>query len=64
MIANVARRAHDRTLKTNTTWWGMHGGEVRSVVNWVAEHRVWSFVGVVVSVVGVAVAVFLPPWGG
>ena len=43
VIADIARRANDRTLKTNTTWWEMHGGRVRTVVNWVMGHKAWSF---------------------
>ena len=63
VIADIARRANDRTLKTNTTWWEMHGGRVRTVVNWVMGHKAWSFMGVVVGIVGVAVAIFFRPWG-
>ena len=63
VIADFARRAHDRTLKTNTTWWEMRGGKIRTVVNWVLEHKAWSFMGVVVGIVGVAVAIFFRPWG-
>ena len=39
VIANLAERAHSRQLKTNTIWWEMHGGRVRTALNWMAENR-------------------------
>jgi hypothetical protein len=30
VLANLATRAHDRNLKTNTSWWEMHGGHLRT----------------------------------
>ncbi len=30
VIANIFTRAQDRSLKTNTTWWEMHGGRLRA----------------------------------
>lgn len=44
VISNILCRVHDRTLKTNTTWWQMHGGGVRTVLDWVFEHKGISFV--------------------
>ena len=43
VISNILCRVHDRTLKTNTTWWQMHGGGVRTVLDWVFEHKGISF---------------------
>jgi hypothetical protein len=37
VIANIAGRVHDRVLRTNTSWWKMHGGRVRTFVNWLAD---------------------------
>jgi hypothetical protein len=34
VIANIAGRAHDRNLKTNTSWWDLHGGPVKGVIDW------------------------------
>ena len=31
--------AHDRHLKTSTTWWEMHGGRVRAASNWLVENK-------------------------
>src|ERR1700694_2104723 len=33
VLANIAYRTHDRTLKTNTTWRQMHGGTMRSILS-------------------------------
>ena len=61
VIANIAALAHDRNLKTNTTWWGMHGGRVVTFVKWIIENPVYAFVGVVISIligiVGLAIGI-------
>ena len=51
VIANVAGRAHDRTLKTNTSWWEMHGGGVTQVYNWITDHPKWGIVGVGLTII-------------
>ena len=50
VIANIATLAHDRNLKTNTTWWGMRGGHVGTAINWVAENPRYAFVGLLISI--------------
>ena len=60
VIANIAVRAHDRNLKTNTTWWEMHGGRVRTFANWIMEHKALAFLVSLVSIVVTIVSV----WGG
>ena len=50
VLANIAGRAHDRGLKTNTSWWDMHGGRVMWAYNWITEHPKWGFGGVVAAV--------------
>jgi hypothetical protein len=32
ILADILERVHDRQLKTNTTWWEMHGGRLRALV--------------------------------
>jgi hypothetical protein len=56
MIANVAGRARDRSLKTSTTWWQMHGGRLRTFVNFAAENRAFQFAAGAASIIGLAVA--------
>jgi hypothetical protein len=58
VIANIAERAHDRQLKTSTSWWEMHGGRVRSVFNWLAENKPIAFAASIASIVGLAIAVY------
>ena len=36
VLANIAGRAYDRSLKTNTTWWEVHGGTLRTFINFAA----------------------------
>ena len=50
VVANIAGRAHDGNLKTNTSWWEMHGGRIAWVFNWLTEHPIWSFAGVVLAI--------------
>ncbi|MFZ5780408.1 MAG: hypothetical protein ACOY4R_09450 [Pseudomonadota bacterium] len=56
VIANIAGRAHDRNLKTNTTWWGMHGGRVRTALIWMAENKTFQVVAGIASIVGLILA--------
>lgn len=51
VIANIASRANDRSLKTNTTWWKMHGGRVTQVYKWITEHPMWGFIGVGLAII-------------
>lgn len=58
VIANIAERAHSRQLKTNTTWWEMHGGRVRSVLNWLVENKMLAFAASLASILGLAIAIY------
>jgi hypothetical protein len=59
VIANIAGRAHDRTLKTNTTWWEMHGGRVRTALVWMAESRTFHLIAGFASIVGLGLAIWV-----
>jgi hypothetical protein len=59
IIANIAGRAHDRVLKTNTTWWEMHGGRVRTIINWMAENRTFQLIAGLASIVGLVIAIYV-----
>ena len=50
VLSNLAERAHDRSLKVNTTWWEMHGGRIRSVLNWLIEHKAITFLASLASI--------------
>jgi hypothetical protein len=43
-ISNLFQRACDRQLKTTTTWWEMHGGRLRGVVDWLADNKILTLV--------------------
>jgi hypothetical protein len=58
VIANLADRAQTRQLKTNTTWWEMHGGQVRTTLNWMAENRTFQLVAGVASIAGLIIALW------
>ncbi len=56
MIANIAGRARDRSLKTNTTWWEMHGGRVRTFINFAAESKPFQLIAGAASIIGLIIA--------
>jgi hypothetical protein len=51
VIANVLSRAQDRTLQTNTGWWEMHGGGLRTFIQWLAENKLLALIIAVVSLI-------------
>ncbi len=57
VMANIAGRAFDRDLKTNTTWWEMHGGHVRTAVNWIAENKTFQLIAGIASIIGLGIAI-------
>lgn len=59
ILANIAERAHDRSLKTNTTWWELHGGRLRGPVGWMAENKTFQVVAGIASIIGLAIALWL-----
>jgi hypothetical protein len=56
VIGNLFYRTADRQLKTNTTWWEMRGGGLRSVVNWIADNKIVALLlgalGLLVGILG------------
>lgn len=58
VIANIAARAHDRDLRTNTTWWEMRGGRVRTALIWMAENRTFQVIAGLASIVGLVLAIW------
>jgi len=58
VLANLAERAHARQLRTNTTWWQMHGGRLRSISGWVIENKAFAFLASVASIIGLAITIY------
>lgn len=62
VIANLASRAHDRALKTKTTWWQMRGGSFQAYFQWMAANYLVLFIiaiaGLAISAIGLAVSLF------
>ena len=54
VLANIAERAYNEQLLTNTSWWQMHGGRIRTAAEWVADNKFLMFVmgaaGLVISI--------------
>jgi hypothetical protein len=56
VLANIFHRVHDRQLKTNTTWWEMHGGKARTFINWLAENKI---VGLIIAITGLVLSLYV-----
>ena len=57
VLANIAGRANDRLLKTNASWWDMHGGQATQVLNWITEHPKLGFAGVALALAGIVLTI-------
>ena len=58
VIANIAGRAHDGTLKTNTRWWDLHGGSLKGFIDWINANPVWTLVVGVAGVGGLIAGLY------
>jgi len=58
VIANILARAQDRNLKTNTTWWEMHGGRFRALLNWIGENPIFALIAGLASIIGLVLVLF------
>lgn len=56
VLANIAGRVANGSLKTNTTWWEMHGGRFRTLVSFAAENRAFQLIAGIASIVGLLMA--------
>jgi hypothetical protein len=52
VIANILSRAQDRSLKTETSWWEMHGGRLKNFLNWLGEHKIFALATGGASILG------------
>jgi hypothetical protein len=55
VLEAVAERAHHNTLKTRSSWWDMHGGNVRSAWSWLVTNQTIVFL---LAVIGIIIGVF------
>ncbi|MCE2424799.1 MAG: hypothetical protein J4F45_06815 [Pseudomonadales bacterium] len=58
VLANLAGRANVGTLKTNATWWEVHGGSARDVVDWLVKHPLWGLTMGILAVAGIVVGLW------
>ena len=58
VIGNILARAQDRSLKTNTTWWEMHGGQFRTFLNWIGENRIFALIAGIASILALVLTVW------
>jgi hypothetical protein len=55
ILADILERAHERQLKTNTTWWEMHGGRYRALFEWLARNKIIAFL---LTIAGLLLAIW------
>lgn len=60
VLANLAERAENGTLKSNATWWEIHGGTLGAVLEWLREHWLISSLSALGTIAGAAYKVL--PW--
>jgi hypothetical protein len=51
VLANITERCHDKTLKTETTWWEMHGGNLRTFWLFIVDNKTLAFLLALVGTV-------------
>jgi hypothetical protein len=54
VIANLAERAHDSTLTTLTSWWALHGGNSRYIVEFLGNHRLVTGIATLLGLAALA----------
>ena len=54
IMANILERIIDGSLKTNSSWWDIHGVHPAIIVELVTKHWAWSAVAAVAVVLGIA----------
>jgi len=59
VLADLTGRAYHRCLKTDTTWWEMHGGRMHGLLNWLVEHRFIAFLAGLASIAGFGISLTL-----
>ena len=57
-FADLVRLANDGKLKTNATWYDLHGGKIREVIGWALTHPVWTGVGGLIGIAGITLAIW------
>lgn len=50
VLANIAERAQNKHLLTNTTCWEMHGGSLQTAIDWVADNKLIALAMALVSI--------------
>lgn len=58
VLANLAARANEGSLRTNATWWELHGGSVRDALDWAANHPVVSIIVFLLTVASVGISLW------
>lgn len=58
ILTHIASLAQNRNLKVDTTWWEMHGGRMRTVLNWLVEHKLIAFVSSLTGILAFVWAVY------
>jgi hypothetical protein len=59
VLANIAERAENGTLRTNSNWWDIHGGTLAAAGEWLREHWLVSAISAAGSIAAASYK-FLP----
>ena len=58
VLANLAGRANTGTLRTNATWWEVHGETARDALDWLVTHPLWMLIMGVLALVGIGISLW------
>ncbi len=62
VIADIALRAHDGNLKTDTSWRAMRGGGIVTILRWLGSHPIFSIAVGIVGVVSLVLSIVFRFW--
>jgi hypothetical protein len=57
ILSNILGRTYDGSLKTDATWWEIHGGSVKGFVDWLAVHPIFTITVGIAAVLGCAAGI-------
>ena len=58
VIANIAQRTYDGTLKTKATWWEKNGVGLRAAIETLKDHPIYALIGFLITMSGIAISVY------
>lgn len=52
-MSNILERMNSNTLKTNSTWWQIHGGSISKIIVDIQQNWIWVAVTMIATILGI-----------